>query len=179
MCRQIKRNFSSKRQSVFSIITSFTNLIMVISFQSQFVYIWCKFLLNAKINPILKSIYLKTPLDGFFWLHILWMKNTARNKQIVFFAESGKTVKLKLFLEKAKKGHSGKFLHILKYILRPSISTTSWQITPCSNLNNSTDGYETAPMNYERWGIYKFTPGKRIKKLCPNDQGNILIYQYS
>ena len=33
------------------------------------------------------------------------MKNTARNKQIVFFSESTsrKTVKLKLFLEKAKK----------------------------------------------------------------------------
>ena len=41
------------------------------------------------------------------------MKNTARNKQIVFFAESRKTVKLKLFLEKAKKGHSGEFLDIL------------------------------------------------------------------
>ena len=40
------------------------------------------------------------------------MKNTARNKQIVFFAESTKTVKLKLFLEKAKKGHSGEFLDI-------------------------------------------------------------------
>ena len=38
------------------------------------------------------------------------MKNTARNKQIVFFAESRKTVKFKLFLEKAKKGHSGEFL---------------------------------------------------------------------
>ena len=40
------------------------------------------------------------------------MKNTARNKQIVFFADSRKTVKLKLFLEKAKKGHSGEFLDI-------------------------------------------------------------------
>ena len=41
------------------------------------------------------------------------MKNTARNKQIVFFAESRKTVKLKLFLEKAKKGHTGEFLDII------------------------------------------------------------------
>ena len=41
------------------------------------------------------------------------MKNTARNKQIVFFAESRKTVKLKLFLEKAKKGYLGEFLDIL------------------------------------------------------------------
>lgn len=41
------------------------------------------------------------------------MKNTARNKQIVFFAESEKTVKLKLFLEKAQKGHQGKFLDLL------------------------------------------------------------------
>ena len=38
------------------------------------------------------------------------MKKGARNKQIVFFAESRKTVKLKLFLEKAQKGHSGEFL---------------------------------------------------------------------
>jgi len=37
------------------------------------------------------------------------MKNTARNKQIVFLTESRKTVKFKLFLEKAKKGHSGEF----------------------------------------------------------------------
>ena len=43
------------------------------------------------------------------------MKNTARNKQIVYFAESRKIVKLKLFLEKAKKGHSGEFLDILYY----------------------------------------------------------------
>ena len=42
------------------------------------------------------------------------MKNTARNKQIVFFAESRKTVKLKLFLAKAKKGHSGEFLDIFE-----------------------------------------------------------------
>ena len=40
------------------------------------------------------------------------MKNTARNKQIVFFEESRKTVKLKLFLEKAQKGHRGEFLDI-------------------------------------------------------------------
>ena len=40
------------------------------------------------------------------------MKNTARNKQIVFFAESRKTAKFKLFLEKAKKGHSGEFSDI-------------------------------------------------------------------
>ena len=53
---------------------------------------------------------------GHFWvanrLAILWIKKTARNKQIVFFAESRKTVKLKLFLEKAKKGHSGELLDI-------------------------------------------------------------------
>ena len=48
-------------------------------------------------NPGRDLKYLKTPLDGFFWSHILWMKNTARNKQIVFFVESRKTVKLKLF----------------------------------------------------------------------------------
>ena len=48
------------------------------------------------------------------------MKNTARNKQIVFFADSRKTVKLKLFLEKAKKGHSGEFLDIssVNYIIK-------------------------------------------------------------
>ena len=40
------------------------------------------------------------------------MKNTAQNKQIVFFGESKKTVKFKLFLEKAKKGHRGEFLDI-------------------------------------------------------------------
>ena len=40
------------------------------------------------------------------------MKNTARNKQIVFFVESKKTVILKLFLEEAQKGHRGKFLDI-------------------------------------------------------------------
>ena len=43
------------------------------------------------------------------------MKNTARNKQIVFFAESRKTAKFKLFLEKAKKGHSGEFLDIQNF----------------------------------------------------------------
>ena len=43
------------------------------------------------------------------------MKNPARNKQIVFFAESRKTVKLKFILEKAKKGHSGEFLDIIYY----------------------------------------------------------------
>ena len=59
---------------------------------------------------IFSLLYLKAPLDGFFWSHILRMKNTARNKQIVFFAESRKTVKFKLFLEKAKKGHTGEFL---------------------------------------------------------------------
>ena len=38
------------------------------------------------------------------------MTKTAQNKQIVFFAESKKkTVKLKLFLEKAKNGHRGEF----------------------------------------------------------------------
>ena len=42
------------------------------------------------------------------------MKNTARNKQIVFFADIEKTVKLKLSLEKAQKGHRGKFLDILE-----------------------------------------------------------------
>ena len=44
------------------------------------------------------------------------MKNTARNKQIVFFADSRKTVKLKLFLEKAKKGHSGEFIDIVAFL---------------------------------------------------------------
>ena len=41
------------------------------------------------------------------------MKNTARKKkQIVFFTESSKAVKLKLFLEKDKRGQSGEFLDI-------------------------------------------------------------------
>ena len=49
----------------------------------------------------------------FFWAaHSKNEKKTARNKQIVFFEESRKTVKLKLFLEKAQKGHRGKFLDI-------------------------------------------------------------------
>ena len=51
------------------------------------------------------------------------MKNTARNKQIVFFAESRKTVKLKLFLEKAKKGHSGDFLDIIT--MRPLLAISN------------------------------------------------------
>ena len=53
---------------------------------------------------------------------------------------------------------------------------TSWQITPCSILNVVVLGYEVAPMNYERWGIYEFVPGKDIERLCPTDPGNILIY---
>ena len=45
------------------------------------------------------------------------MKNTARNKQIIFFAEWKKAVKLKLFLEKAKKAHRGNFYDINKWNL--------------------------------------------------------------
>ena len=62
---------------------------------------------SVKYGRVLNGEYLKTPLDGLFW-----SEKTARNKQIVFFAESRKTVKLKSFLEKAKKGHSGEFLDI-------------------------------------------------------------------
>ena len=40
------------------------------------------------------------------------MKNTARNKQVVFFAESKKKSKIEIVLEKAKKGHRGEFLDI-------------------------------------------------------------------
>ena len=41
------------------------------------------------------------------------MKNTARNKQIFLFAESRKkTVKTKMFFEKAEKAHRDKFLDI-------------------------------------------------------------------
>ena len=60
------------------------------------------------------------------------MKNTARNKQIVFFAESRKTVKLKLFLEKAQKRHSGEFLDINYmgpiYIIWESLQSRSLQV---------------------------------------------------
>ena len=42
------------------------------------------------------------------------MKNTARNKQMVFLAESEKTEKLKLFLEKVQKGNRRKFLDMAK-----------------------------------------------------------------
>ena len=51
----------------------------------------------------LYNLYLKTPLDGFFGSHILWMKNTARNKQIVFFAKSKKNSKIEIFYKKKPK----------------------------------------------------------------------------
>ena len=55
------------------------------------------------------AIYLESYLCSLFGPHILWVKNTARNKQIVLLEESEKTVKLKLFLEKAQKFHQGNF----------------------------------------------------------------------
>ena len=66
--------------------------------------------MRMKKNVVLEYIE-KLPSMAFLG-RTFYEWNTARNKQIVFFADSRKTVKLKLILEKAKIGHSGEFLDI-------------------------------------------------------------------
>ena len=57
------------------------------------------------------------------WLFLVAhsMNEKYGSEQIVFFAESRRTVKLKLFLEKAKKGHSGEFLDIDRAMSRDAV----------------------------------------------------------